>query len=235
MNGRTISACAASDIEGVSYRGRFLYLSYGRYPYGISIPAAYNECLAPEIYMRLNAYGSGVFDSKGNVCLDRPSSLKAYIHLLRSVRSAKPDFRSADDVSIVQDFLNGNTAMLITYPSFLTDVVDLRKSSMVGSIGYHHIPGKSPLLGGWSLGISSRSSRKQEAFSFLKWICDEQTANYFALLGGQSAITSTYTNDERTSSTHGASLSGHVSVYTAYASAQIKKMASYYRRTILTP
>ena len=165
-------------------------------PYGISIPAAYNECLAPEIYMRLNAYGSGVFDSKGNVCLDRPSSLKAYIHLLRSVRSAKPDFRSADDVSIVQDFLNGNTAMLITYPSFLTDVVDLRKSSMVGSIGYHHIPGKSPLLGGWSLGISSRSSRKQEAFSFLKWICDEQTANYFALLGGQSAITSTYTNDE---------------------------------------
>lgn len=86
--------------------------------------------------------------------------------------------------------------MLISYPSFLTDIVDLRKSSMIGSIGYHHIPGRSPLLGGWSLGVSSRSAQKKEAFSFLKWICDEQIANYFSLLGGQSAITSTYTNDE---------------------------------------
>ena len=86
--------------------------------------------------------------------------------------------------------------MLITYPSFLTDVVDLRKSSMIGSIGYHHIPGRSPLLGGWGLGISSYSHKKKEAFQFLKWTCDEQVANYLTLLGGQSAITSTYTNDE---------------------------------------
>ncbi len=164
--------------------------------YGISIPAAYDECLAPELYMRLRAFGGSLFDSKGHVCLEQDASLKAYLNLLRSFRLAKPDYRSATDVSVVQDFLRGDTAMLITYPSFLTDVVDLRKSSMIGSIGYHHIPGRSPLLGGWSLGISSRSSQKQEAFSFLQWICNEQIANYFALLGGQSAITSTYTNDE---------------------------------------
>lgn len=164
--------------------------------YGISIPAAYDECLAPELYMRLRAFGGSLFDSKGHVCLEQDASLKAYLNLLRSFRLAKPDYRTATDVSVVQDFLKGDTAMLITYPSFLTDVVDLRKSSMIGSIGYHHIPGRSPLLGGWSLGISSRSSQKQEAFSFLQWICNEQIANYFALLGGQSAITSTYTNDE---------------------------------------
>ena len=119
--------------------------------YGISIPAAYDECLAPELYMRLRAFGGSLFDSRGHVCLDRDASLKAYINLLRSVRLAKPDYRTATDVSVVQDFLKGDTAMLITYPSFLTDVVDLRKSSMIGSIGYHHIPGRSPLLGGWSL------------------------------------------------------------------------------------
>ena len=82
------------------------------------------------------------------------------------------------------------------YPSFLTDIVDLRRSSLVGSIGYHHIPGHCPLLGGWSMGISAVSRHKQEAFEFLKWTCDEQVANYLTLLGGQSAITSTYTNDE---------------------------------------
>lgn len=165
-------------------------------PYGISIPGAYAECLVPEIYMRLHAYGGKLFDSRGNVCLERTPSLKAYINLLRSVRLAKPDYLTATDTSVVQDFLNGETAMLITYPAFMTDVVDLRKNSINGVIGYHHIPGRSPLLGGWSLGISNRSPQKAEAFAFLKWICDEQTANYFTLLGGQSAITSTYTNDE---------------------------------------
>lgn len=164
--------------------------------YGISIPASYDECLAPEIYMRLRAFGGSLFDKTGKACLNSASTLKAYINFIRSTHFAKPDYRTATDISIVQDFLKGETAMLITYPSFLTDVADLRKSSMIGSIGYHHIPGRSPLLGGWSLGISSKSTKKENAFKFLKWMCEEQIANYFTLLGGQTAITSTYTNDE---------------------------------------
>ncbi len=164
--------------------------------YGISIPAAYDECLAPEIYMRLRAYNGNLFDSKNNVCFDSTQTLKAYINFLKSIKTAKPNYRTATDVSVAQDFIQGETCMLISYPAFLTDIVDLRKSSMTGSIGYHHIPGRSPLLGGWSLGISSRSTNKKDAIEFLKWTCNEQTANYFAMLGGQSAIVSTYTNDE---------------------------------------
>ena len=67
---------------------------------------------------------------------------------------------------------------------------------MIGSIGYTHIPGNSPLLGGWSLGVAERSTNKDSAMAFIRWTCNEQMDNYFALLGGQSAITSTYTNDE---------------------------------------
>lgn len=115
---------------------------------------------------------------------------------MRSIKCAKPDYRTATDTSVVQDFLSGETAMLISYPSFLTDVTDLRKNSIIGSIGYSLIPGRAPLLGGWSLGISSRSPHKESAFEFLKWTCDEQISNYSTLLGGQSAISSTYTNDE---------------------------------------
>ena len=166
--------------------------------YGMSIPTAYSECLTPEIYMRLRSFGGSLFDSSGQVCLDSEQSLKAYINFIRSIQSAKPDYRIATDTSAVQDFLSGETAMLISYPSFLTDVTDLRKSSMIGSIGYHLIPGHSPLLGGWSLGISSHSKHKDTAFQFLKWTCDEQVANYFTLLGGQPAIKSVYTNDELT-------------------------------------
>lgn len=164
-------------------------------PYGISVPAAYPECLAPELYMRLRAYGSEVIDGKGNVVINNPRSIRAYANLLQSIRSAKPDYMQATDVSAVSDFLQGETAMLITYPGFLTDVSDLRKNKQIGSIGCTYIPGRTPLLGGWGMGIDSRSSI-EDAFAFLKWACNEEMGNYFSMLGGYCAIRSAYTNDE---------------------------------------
>ena len=164
--------------------------------YGISVPTAYSECLTPEIYMRLRAFGGSIFTQSGKVCLDSDQALKAYINFMRSVKYAKPDYREATDYSAVNDFLSGETAMLISYPPFLEDISDLRKNSITGSIGYHLIPGRSPLLGGWSLGISSHSKHKENAFKLLKWTCDHQISNYTTLLGGLSTLNSTYTNDE---------------------------------------
>lgn len=164
--------------------------------YGISVPTAYSECLTPEIYMRLRAYGGSLFTPSGQVCLNTEHALKAYINFLRSVKCAKPDYRTATDNSAVDDFLAGRTAMLISYPSFLKDASDLRKNSLIGSIGYRFIPGRAPLLGGWGLGISSRSEHKEAAFEFLKWTCDGQISNYSTLLGGLPATNGTYLNDE---------------------------------------
>jgi ABC-type glycerol-3-phosphate transport system substrate-binding protein len=67
---------------------------------------------------------------------------------------------------------------------------------MKGNISYEHIPGKTPILGGWSMGISERSRKKQDAFSFINWACTKQISNYLPLLGGYPAITNVYTNDE---------------------------------------
>ncbi len=175
---------------------RFFTTQTDAIPYGISIPAAYPECLAPELYMRMKAYGSQVVDQMGNVVLDHPSTHKAYENLIQALAWAKPDFRTATDVSAVEDFLRGETAMLITYPAFLTDAADLRKNNHIGSIGCTHIPGRSPLLGGWSLGISSRCVCPGEAAAFLNWACTEQMANYFSMLGCYSAVTAAYSNDE---------------------------------------
>ena len=165
-------------------------------PYGAGIAAAYDECFAPEIYLRLHAYGGRLMDQQGQIRLDSTAGQKAYHNLLQALPSVKPDYRQATDTTIVSDFLQGETAMLISYPAFLADVTDLRKASMIGEIGYALCPGQTPLLGGWSLGISSATTRYDAACQFLRWCCEETTACYFSLLGGQSAITSTYTNDE---------------------------------------
>lgn len=164
--------------------------------YGMSVAAAYPECLAPELYTRMRAYGGSIFSKSGKVILDSPQSLKAYENLLQALPVVKPDYLQATDVSIISDFLNGETAMLIGYPAYMTDVVDLRKSSMIGSIGYSHIPGRSPLLGGWGMGLGAGCTNEEGALAFLRWMCDEQVGNYFALMGGQTTITGSYTNDE---------------------------------------
>ena len=167
-----------------------------RVKYGTSIPAAYKECMAPEIYMRLFAYGGRVFDKQMNVVFDSPQTLKAYVNFKGAFKYAKPDYKTATDVSVVSDFVNGETAMLITYPSFITNTTDLRTVSMTGDIGYSLIPGRTPILGGWSFGVNSRSGRQEDALRFLKWTATEENANYFTLLGGQPAISSIFTNDE---------------------------------------
>lgn len=164
--------------------------------YGAGLAAAYAECFAPEIYLRLRAYGGRLFDSRGEVCVDNAAGLRAYENLQQALPGMKPDWRQATDTSILADFLHGESAMVISYPPFLTDVADLRKASMIGEIGCALCPGRAPLLGGWSLGVSRGTDRWEEACRFLLWCCDEVTASYFALLGGQSAVASTYTNDE---------------------------------------
>ena len=164
--------------------------------YGMSVAAAYPEHLAPELYTRMKAYGGSVFSENGRVSIDSPQNVKAYENLLTALKAAKPDFLQATDVSIIGDFLCGETAMLIGYPAYMTDVADLRKSSMIGSIGYSHIPGRSPLLGGWGMGLGAHCENESGALAFLQWMCDEQVGNYFALMGGQTTITGTYTNDE---------------------------------------
>lgn len=164
--------------------------------YGAGLAAAYEECFAPEIYLRLRAYGGQVFDERGEICIDNAAGRRAYENLRQVLPGMKPDWRQATDTSILADFLRGESAMVISYPPFLTDVADLRKASMIGEIGCALCPGRAPLLGGWSLGVSSGTDRWDAACRFLLWCCDEVTASYFALLGGQSAVAGTYTNDE---------------------------------------
>lgn len=164
--------------------------------YGTSMSAAYKECMVPEIYMRLFSYGGRVYDKQCNVVFDTPETLKAYVNFKSTFKIAKPDYKTATDISVVSDFVNGDTAMVVTYPSFLTDITDLRTSSLIGGIGYSLIPGRTPILGGWSFGINSRSSKKEDALKFINWTATEANANYFTLLGGQPAINSIFTNDE---------------------------------------
>ena len=162
--------------------------------YGAGVAAAYNECFAPELYFRLHTFQSQLFDKDGAVSFDNPQTLKAYENFRQTLRFAKPNYSQSTDISVVEDFLHGDTAMLITFPACLPNDTHLHQNSSL--IGQTLVPGRKPLLGGWSFGLSRHTHRRAQALAFLKWTCDETISNYFTLMGGQTAIASTYTNDE---------------------------------------
>lgn len=170
-------------------------------PYGTSFPAAYPECFAPEIYLRLLSFNKEdpIMKSSMNLFLNTQNVLKSYVAILRLLKYVKPDYMDANEESVVRDFLNGETAMLITYPSYFNKIaMQTNKTIKEEQIGYSEIPGGIPILGGWGLGINEKSPRQQEAYQFLKWACMDTISSYFSILGGFSAVRNTYTNDELT-------------------------------------
>jgi multiple sugar transport system substrate-binding protein len=169
--------------------------------YGTSFPAAYPECLAPEIYLRLLSFikNDSILHSSINLLLNNQNVLKSYVSILRLLKFVKPNFMESNEKSVVRDFLNGETAMLITYPSFFNKVA-LQTDQVIKeeNVGYSEIPGGTPILGGWGLGVSAKSTKVAESYQFLKWACMDEISPYFSVLGGFSAVQKTYHNDELT-------------------------------------
>ncbi|MBQ2696455.1 MAG: extracellular solute-binding protein [Clostridia bacterium] len=164
--------------------------------YGTVVPTAYKECLLPEVYMRMRAYGGEIYNSRFSVNFGTDKTVKALSSLADLCRETGAASKKMTDRDVAEAFLRGESAMQITYPSHLSDAVDVHRWLQRGMLGFAHVPGKCPILGGWSLGVLENSTQKDEAFSFIKWACGAYMANYSAILAGQSAISASFDNNE---------------------------------------
>ena len=80
--------------------------------------------------------------------------------------------------------------------SHATDITDRYKSKIVGKVGYDFVPGGTPLLGGWSLGINNNSRKKDLAFKFISWACHKELAIPHTILGGSTPCVNLYQSSE---------------------------------------
>lgn len=160
--------------------------------YGLSAVQGANVYTAISFLNRLWAYGSDVFSEDGQVMINNSNSLAALKSLTKCYRFVSADACTTWD-DVVESFKTGDSAMVVLYDSHAVEINDYTKSKVAGNIGYSLIPGKAPVLGGWSAGVDASSANKKAAADFWFWACGNQSAIPNSLLGGTTLRQDYYT------------------------------------------
>jgi multiple sugar transport system substrate-binding protein len=89
---------------------------------------------------------------------------------------------------VLDDFLQGRTAMAIDSSNFATDISNPAKSHVVKQAGFAafpHLAGRAPVpfMSHWQACINSKSRNKQAAFLFLQWATSRPTSLQTAAAG----------------------------------------------------
>lgn len=153
--------------------------------YGVSMPRGENVYTAIDFLERLWAFGGSVFDNRGNVSIRSVSTENALQSMLTSYQySSGRNLSSWNEIA--SEFSTGKSAMVILYNSDVGDVNNNTRSSVTGNLGYAMIPGGTPVMGGWSLGLNRYGKHLEEAEQFLLWACGSECSIPLTLLGGST-------------------------------------------------
>ena len=163
--------------------------------YGAALVSGENVFTAISFLNHLWSYGSDIFDDSGNVIINNSNSevaLKNHINSYKYTSAKKSN--SWNDM--VSEFKTGEYAMTVLYDSDAGDINNYTSSKIAGNIGYALIPGGTPVLGGWSLGINKYGKNLKETEAFLMWACGNQNTIPLPLLGGSTLRKEFYTRTD---------------------------------------
>ncbi len=164
--------------------------------YGTTLGGQDSSGAVCEVLPRIWGFGGDVFDSKGNIILDRDPTLKGIRNYCESYQYApegSADYWWKEQVEI---FSSGEAAMMVLFVAHATTLTNRQHSNIVGRIGYEILPGETSLMGGWSLGIQPESKHTELGFQFLKWISSKETAIPYMILGGSNPSNYLYKSSE---------------------------------------
>ncbi len=164
--------------------------------YGTTLGGKMYSGAVCEFLPRLWAYGGAIIDDNGRINPDTTAFKKSLNVYKQSFRYAHPDSTEYWWDEQLRDFKAGKAAMMIMFIAHAVDLADSAGSEINGKIGYDVIPGSTPLLGGWSIGINAASSKAAEAFTFIKWAASKELAIPQTILGGSTASISLYKSSE---------------------------------------
>ena len=164
--------------------------------YGTSVMGSIHEELILELLTRLWSYGGGLYDAHGHLALNSLQNVKGFESMLESCQYAEQDFLETSIDQSFHSFGAGNTAMLISFTEYASNISNFVQSDIVSKVDYAMIPGGIPVNVGWNLGLNKNTDKKELIFEFYKWLSRKSTSYYMTTLNGQSVITYPYDNYE---------------------------------------
>lgn len=164
--------------------------------YGTSFAGVIDEEMAPEILIRLWAFGGRLWDNYNRPTFNTPANHNAFESLINTLSYIPPDPFKTSITQTVEDFSNGKTAMLITYSEYAQQISQDLKTNIIGRVGFHMIPGRRPASVGWNIGLNPFSHKQEAAFRFLNWVCERNTSFYLTILNAASPVKAPFKNHE---------------------------------------
>ncbi len=132
------------------------------------------------------SYG-GVMVKDNKAAFDRPEAVAAIEMYGQLLSQAGPiGVGTYDWYEVLNDFLQGRTAMAIDSSNFATDISNPAKSRVVTTFAaFPHLAGRPPIpmMSHWQACINAKSRNKKAAFLFLLWATSKPTSLQTAAAG----------------------------------------------------
>ncbi|MFD5074391.1 ABC transporter substrate-binding protein [Streptomyces sp. NPDC058371] len=133
--------------------------------------------LGPAFINRLVGYGGDLVDGSGRPILTRPAALAAAQHLIDIAPYALPKPTETGLGAATDAFMAGQAALVETWTGVAQRAADPTLSKIVGKWGVTALPlgggntrRRTPLNGGYGVGVSAASKNRDAALEFLKWL-----------------------------------------------------------------
>ena len=148
-----------------------------------------------EFYIRQWAFNGSMFDKRHKLAIDSVENARALRCFAESCSYAHPESESFFLDETYETLLRGEVPMVINFPVHCIPYRHKRHDENIErDITVANTPGGHPLLGGWEFCINADSSKKEEAFQFLKWSIRGDLAVVRDLMGSMLPVKETFDN-----------------------------------------
>lgn len=161
--------------------------------FGTTVTCGSDMILASDFLPYFLGNGGRVTDGASLLPIHSPQMLRAMEQYSEMQRYACRQQWWKDSL---RQFITGKTATTIVYSNYVSDVINTKRSNVVGVVGTAVPPGGHPLLGGGVIGVSRFSKKLEACRQFLTWYYSDDIASMLVRLGGTSPLANAYRDFE---------------------------------------
>lgn len=154
----------------------------------------------------MNAYGAQIADTSWKPQYNTPEMRQAWEFYRKLQQDAGAREASSNGYTETLNLMSSGKAAIYYDATVSADVLEGADSSVKGKIGYAMSPsgpgkGNTQTVGGWGIGLTSTSKKKDLGFKFITWVTSKEYVNLVAEKKGwlnvlSGARTSTYQNPQ---------------------------------------